>query len=154
MEDTNKIFVEGLKKWAKPNKINQTALGKVVGRKQTTISAYYKGETRPETWMIDAWVKEFNLDYQEILKLGRSTIAKEEGSVVQYTSSIQKEHFEIVKKFQDQVTAKEFNHALLKLEKNNPKKYFEIYGMVRGLVAELESSKDKKEDNQKSASGE
>ena len=78
MEDTVKIFVLGFKKWAKLNKVNQTQIGKVVGKVQTTVSDYWNGVSRPSTTMIEKWVDKFNLDYKEILATGRDELKKEQ----------------------------------------------------------------------------
>ncbi len=74
MEDTAKIFMKGFKKWAKIHRINQTELGKVIKRDQTTISSYYQGTTTPSFGSVNLWLDHYNLDYDEILETGRKEL--------------------------------------------------------------------------------
>jgi len=71
MEDNIKLFMIGLKKWAKINKIPQIQLCKVIGKDQTTVSNYFTGKTRPEPESINLWIDHYTLDHEEILAAGR-----------------------------------------------------------------------------------
>jgi len=75
MEDQTKIFIHGLKIWAKvkPRK-SQTELAKVIGKSQSTISDYFKGEYYPEMDIIQLWIDHYKLDYEEILQAGRQEL--------------------------------------------------------------------------------
>ena len=139
MEDTIKIFVIGLKKWAKINKVNQATLGNIINRHQSSVSAYFKKEARPTKDMIDMWISALNLDSDEILTLGRRElqppqdelrkIVQEEiakqvppkppptGNVVNYQSLRNADHHQKINEFQDQDLALKINHILVEIEK-------------------------------------
>ena len=74
MEDTIKIFVVGLRKWAKFNNITQKELSTIIGKDQTTISNYYQDKTRPTPETIERIIQQYNLDYEEILQEGRKEL--------------------------------------------------------------------------------
>lgn len=156
MEDQIKIFIAGLKIWAKRNKVNQATLGDIISRHQSSVSAYYKNESRPTPDMIEAWVNHFSLDYEEILNLGRTELqppqdidqkikAEVDAKFKAYTDKLNVQpndldnhkrkknqpHHDIVDRFKNAQKAYEINCDLLKLEELNPPALDEIHDLIR-----------------------
>jgi transcriptional regulator with XRE-family HTH domain len=166
MEDTVKIFVLGFKKWAKLNKVNQTRIGKVVGKVQTTISDYWNDVSRPSTDMIRRWVDEFRLDYDDILAAGREELKKRENPtlnedeirrIIKEENQINKQptdittqrHRQVIESFKQKELALKLNELLLEIEQIDPfaLRDAETTLYLLKLKAEQESSKKKASNN-------
>ncbi len=154
MEDTLKIFVCGLKRWAKINKVTQTALGNVVGRNQTAISDYYRDISRPTPAMVDMWVKHFDLDYEEILNTGRTELGLTEPGALHagepaYTpenvveiDQVVSAHMALVGRFRNKSMALAINERLLELEGIDQIEFARAMTVIDDIV---EAAKLKKE---------
>lgn len=147
MEDKIELFVHGLKRWAKtkPHKKIQGELAAAIGKSQPTISDYFNFKYAPEPKDINLWVDAFNLNENEIIELGKVEKRRAEGSdgykiniedyrdqVLKIMSehsnmiSIDQDHADIIRLFQNQALAKEINHMLVVIEKDDPDKLHQI----------------------------
>lgn len=182
MEDNIKIFVVGLKKWAKIHKVNQADLGKVVSRHQSSISAYYKDEARPTTDMINKWVAHYGLDHEEILEAGRqelqpippetmqridvleakvsafgmdATIKKTppQNDIDRKKTEKNQPHHDLVNEFEQPAEAYELNCILRKIEKLEKGKFKKIKKFLLAELEELEEGTPTQEEDQGNETG-
>jgi transcriptional regulator with XRE-family HTH domain len=169
MEDQIKIFIQGLRVWAKikPKK-SQTELAKIIGKSQPTISDYFKGEYYPDMDLVNLWIDHYNLNFKEILNLGRTELqppqdidqhieAKIDAKFKAYTDKLptnpphdlqkwksqkNKDHHKKIDEFNDQETALNINSILVEIEKIDKKVFRKIESYVR---LELNSIKGDRE---------
>jgi len=178
MEDQTKIFTHGLKAWAKikPRK-SQTELAEVVGKTQPTISDYFKGEYYPDMDTIQKWVSHYELDFENILQMGREELAKNNPSkptaeieerlsklekatqnlgldiaeVDAPTNLITERHRKVIERFQQKALALEINEILVEIEdidKDTLKDAVPILNLLR-IQAEKAAAKKRSTANEK-----
>lgn len=142
MEDTVKLFLAGLQVYAKRNRVNQTKLGKVVGRGQTTISDYFKGVTRPEDWMINKWIDHYSLNREEIVNAGRQIEAENKQQFVKKQNieenNITEIHQDTVTRFIDKKKGLAANEALLIIERHNPIKFIDVVADLEKIAKQIQ----------------
>lgn len=155
-EDT-KIFRAWLQQYIKEDSsLSAKTLAKMIGISAQRLSQYYAGRldngvrTFPKIPkpIRQAILEATGTEYSEMLEGGKKALSPEArvpeenpDNLIYFNNQIEREHWEVLKTFNDKETALQFNSFLAKLEKLNIKKYEEIYGMVRGLVKEIEQKK-------------
>ena len=101
-----------------------------------TISGWFSDKPKsqgPEREVAEKICEILDENYDDIINKGRPNQDK----VVTFKTDLEKEHFEVIQKFDDPQTALEFNKYLEELEKLDVEAYEEYYGRVRGLVRRL-----------------
>jgi transcriptional regulator with XRE-family HTH domain len=150
MEDTIKILVVGLKKYAKMNHINQGTLSDAIGKDQGTISNYFREVTRPSMRTIKILTEFLDVSQDELLDLGREQLTSHKDEIRemikaeladQVPDRITREHQELVSKFQDKEAGKEANNYLLELEELDPDVF---YGMIYQMKKKVQILREKK----------
>lgn len=170
MENRIELFIRGFKRWArtKPHKKPQTELADIIGKSQPTISDYFNFKYLPEPEDIEKWIKEYDLDENEIVEIGRKALVVENpdpnemkisfndfrDQVMKILSegpakgspdadniiSIEQKHLEVIKKFQQKELALSINHELLTLENIDPSRLDKVLDYI-----EYQKNKAKKE---------
>lgn len=168
MEDTVKIFIAGLKKWAKLNKISQTDLADVIDKDQTTISNYYRGKTRPTPEIITLWIDHYNLDYEEILNAGRQelqpktdhqtltkpvvermiheALSQPTNDLTKYSRKQNVEHHKLIDRFKEPEKALKLNQLIFEIESLDEKALDHIQDYLNSKLKRLRGSKLSREE--------
>jgi transcriptional regulator with XRE-family HTH domain len=160
IKNDQKIFCAWLKLHIKVGKaITGKELASLIGVDPTTISSYIRYRTKPNPDIMEKILKVTNVSYDEMLKKGNEQLEidirekEEKNNMVEFNSKIEKEHYEIIKRFKDSETAKDFNDVLVRLEKLSPAKYYEFFGKIKGFVVETEREQQTKDDSEGARNG-
>lgn len=154
MENKQKIFTAWLKRYIKiDKKTTGKRLAALIDVDPSTISSYIRYRTKPNSEIMESILKATKVDHDKMLKEGAEQLEierlkeKEQNNMVEFNSKIEKEHYEVIKRFKDSETAKDFNDVLVRLEKISPAKYYEFFGKIKGFVVQEELKQEEEEES-------